>query len=215
MSARTIILCIAVIAIGMLMLPQTLSMFSGQHTWYDPEGRGIPCDKCHFLEMAELASGPHSLIYAQLYNSSASYGGTSGKVGGATFWGGDRVNDRCYGCHQVGNNASGEGEWDNRDDVVHAAVTIACTDCHPWVAGALDRTISSHREFYNNLNLTEEGTLVGGNEACIGCHTSSGVNISWTRYEKIEFAAGKPGGEWQVGEMSATGDNVTFISTGG
>ncbi len=190
-------------------------MFSGQHSWYDPEGRGVACDKCHFLEMAELASGPHSLLYVELYNSSASYSGTPGDAGGATFWGGDAINDRCYGCHQVGNNASGEGGWDDRNDVVHAAVTIACTDCHPWVAGALDRTISSHREFYNNLNQTDEEMLVGGNEACIGCHTSSGVNISWTRYEKIEFACGKPGGEWQVGEMGATGDNVTFISTDG
>ena len=217
MSTRIIILCIAAITIGIFMLPQALSMFSGQHSWHDPKDRGISCDKCHFLEMAELASGPHSLLYGDedLYNSSASYGGTSGKVGGATFWGGDAINDRCYGCHQVGNNASGEGEWDDRNDVVHAAVTIACTDCHPWVADALDTNVSSHREFYSNLNLTDEGTLVGGNEACIGCHTSSGVNISWTRYETIEFACDKPGGEWQVGEMSATGDNVTFISTDG
>lgn len=197
------------------MLPQTLSMFAGQHSWYDPKDRNIPCEKCHVLEMAELSSGPHSVLYDELYNSSASYSGTSGEVGGATFWGGGTTLHRCYGCHQVGSNVSGEGEWADRNDTVHAAVTIACTDCHPRVDDALDEDISAHREFYNNLNLTDGDLLLGSNEACIGCHTSSGVNISWTRYANITFDADKSDGEWQVGEMDAAGSNITFISRGG
>ena len=214
MSARTILLCIAVIAIGIFMLPQTISMFAGQHSWYDPKGRDIPCEKCHFLEMAELASGPHSLLYSELYNRSANYS-TQGQVGGAAFWGGNTTHHRCYGCHQVGNNVSGEGGWGDRNDTAHAAVTIACTDCHPWVDDALNEDVSSHREFYNKLNLTGDGLLLGSNEACIGCHTSSGVNVSWTRSANITFAADKPDGEWQIGGMNATGSNTTFISRDG
>ena len=222
------ILAIAVIGIGLFILPLTLSMFAGQHSWYDPSERGIPCNKCHFLEKEELISthGPHSTFYGDdtsksTYNSSANYNGTPGFVGGSVFWGGDDENDRCYGCHQVGANFSASSPlnttnttWAERNDTVHAAVVIYCVDCHSWVDNALNESLSAHKEFYYDLN-TSPGVLKGGNSACIGCHTGVGVNISWTRNTSITFTADKSSGDWAVSDMSATGNVTNHISSSG
>ena len=223
------ILVIAIIGIGLFILPSTLSMFAGQHSWYDPSERGIPCDKCHFLEKEELmgSSGPHSTLYGddtskKTYNSSANYNGTPGFVGGSVFRGGSDANDRCYGCHQVGANFSASSPlnttnttWAERNDTVHAAVVIYCADCHSWVDDALDESLSAHKEFYSNFNSTNSGLLKGGNSACIGCHTSVRVNISWTRNTSITFTADKSSGDWAVSGMDATGTATNFTGSGG
>jgi len=43
------LLAIAIVAIGIFTLPSTVSLFSGQHSWYDLSGGGnqVPCEKCH------------------------------------------------------------------------------------------------------------------------------------------------------------------------
>ena len=228
MSHANTILAIAIIGIGLFILPSTLSMFAGQHSWYDPKDRGIPCDKCHVLEKEELmgSNGPHSTVYGgaseRTYNSSANYNGTSGFVGGLVFWGGDDPNDRCYGCHQVGANFSASSplnttntSWGDRNDSVHAAVVIYCVDCHSWVDDALNESLSAHNEFYYDLNTTNSGLLKGGNSACIGCHTSVGVNISWTRKTNITFTANKSTGNWAMSDMNATGNETNFTSSSG
>ena len=222
------LLVIAIIGMGLFILPSTLSMFSGQHSWYDPSERGIPCDKCHFLEKEELmgSSGPHSTLYhdasKRTYNSSANYNGTAGFIGGLVFWGGNDENDRCYGCHQVGANFSADSSlnttnttWGERNDTVHAAVVIYCADCHSWVDDALNESLSAHKEFYSSLNTTNSGLLKGGNSACIGCHTGVGVNISWTRNTSITFIADKSSGDWAVSDMNATGTATNFTSSSG
>lgn len=218
------IFVIAIIGIGLFILPSTLSMFAGQHSWYAPSERGIPCDKCHFLERDELmgSGGPHSPNSGlTTYNSSANYNGTPGFVGGLVFWGGDDPNDRCYGCHQVGANFPASSplnatntSWGDRNDTVHAAVVIYCVDCHSWVDDALNESLSAHQEFYYGLNTTE-GLLKGGNSACIGCHTSVGVNISWTRNTSITFIANKSNGDWIINDMNATGSVTNFTSSSG
>jgi len=222
--SRSIILAIAVIGIGLFVLPSTLSMFAGQHSWYNPSEKGIPCDKCHFLEEEELmCGGPHSTLYTgTTYNSSANYNGTSGFVGGSVFWGGDTTNDRCYGCHQVGANYpvssplnTTNTSWGDLNDTVHAAVALYCVDCHGWVDDALNESLSAHKEFYYELNTSESGLLKGGNSACIGCHTGTGVNISWTRYTNITFTANESTGDWALGDMNATGSATNFTSDSG
>ena len=270
MSARTIILCIAVIAIGIFMLPQTLSMFAGQHSWYDPkDNRGIPCEKCHWLESGELtgcAYGLHSphrsadkdfeCIECHNVSMDVSYYFETGAVGEHTP-AHAATTVSCLACHgDLFSNgtfcaASCHGDVGDADEVnvmhilakkynmVHSVSSqqrtiTECVKCHEYyddrvsvmksnvfinhIDTELSHPLESHREFFlgmsENITKSESG-LSGPNEACIGCHTSSGVNISWTRYGMIEFTAGKPDGEWHVGEMSATGDNVTFISTDG
>ena len=270
MSARTIILCIAVIAIGIFMLPQTLSMFSGQHSWYDPSDDAIPCEKCHWLESGELTGcvyGLHSphrsadrdfeCIECHNVTMDVSYYFETGAVGEHTP-AHAATTVSCLACHgDLFSNgtfcaASCHSDIGDADEVnvmhilakkynmVHSVhsqqrTITECVKCHKYyddsvsvmkanvfinhIDTELSHSLESHREFFlgmtgENSTKSESG-LSGPNEACIGCHTSSGVNISWTRYGTIEFTAGKPDGKWHVGEMSATGDNVTFISTDG
>jgi hypothetical protein len=193
---RNLFLIAAIIGIGIFVLPSTLSMFAGQHSWYDPNNNGIPCAKCHFLEEEELAAsgGPHDPDYSGLLNMSANYNGSAGdgNPGGSDFWSGDTVTDRCYGCHQVTGSANSThalaDSWANQNDTVHAAVAVWCIDCHPWVENELTATNAAHKAFYEDL---EGGATITGlqnpNQACLGCHTHVGVNLSWTRNEYVSY----------------------------
>jgi hypothetical protein len=187
------LIAIALVGIGLFVLPSTLSMFAGQHSWYDPNNNGIPCTKCHFLEMEELSTsgGPHSPNYNSILNSSAVYNFTAGAGfnGSTDFWGGAATNDRCYGCHQVTGSSNPASplydSWANQNDTVHAAVAVLCTDCHPWVVNELKA--GAHQAFYEDLNASQVGGLEKENQACIGCHTHVGVNISWTRAAFVSY----------------------------
>jgi len=53
------------------------------------------------------------------------------------------------------------------------------------------------------------------NEACIGCHTHIGVNITWERATTLEFTAGHTEAGWSIGDFNATGTNTTTTSGGG
>ncbi|TFH42339.1 MAG: hypothetical protein E4G94_06465, partial [ANME-2 cluster archaeon] len=142
---KSLFIIIALFGIGLFVLPSTVSMFAGQHAWYnpDPNIEGIPCEKCHVLEQSELmgTNGPHSLTYASLVNTSANYSGIPGASGSAVFWGSATdVTSRCFGCHQVGANFSAGSDydyvntnWSTNRNISHAAIVIQCIDCHPWV----------------------------------------------------------------------------------
>ncbi len=190
---KNLLLLVAIIGIGLFVLPSTLSMFAGQHSWYDPKDSGIPCQKCRFLEAEELAAsgGPHDPNYDGLLNSSANYNGTVGSMGGSDFWGGTTVNDRCYGCHQTTGSVNASHDladsWANQNDTVHAAVAVWCIDCHPWVESELNNSNAAHRDFYIDLNASGTSLLQKPNQACLGCHTHVGVNISWTRAEFVSY----------------------------
>ena len=198
------LIAIALVGIGLFVLPSTLSMFAGQHSWYRLDGNGVPCTKCHFLEMEELSSsnGPHSPGYAgSLYNKSANYSGIPGYTGGEFFWARnqsaptDTDTDRCYACHQTAGSSNTsldaifQGSWSNyNNDSAHAAVAVLCTDCHPWVVSELQGDNATHSDFYNNLITgAYENTLQKENQACIGCHTHVGVNISWERAAFVSY----------------------------
>lgn len=196
MNNKVLLLSVAVVAVGLFALPSTLSMFAGQHSWYDPKSdTGIPCTKCHSLEDAELSGsgGPHDPDYDGLINTSMDYGNGSGNPGGSDFWDGDLVDDRCYGCHQTTGSVNSTHDlydtWDNQRNTVHAAVAVWCIDCHPWVENELMHNEAAHTAFYDDLNETGSGLVVlqDANLACLGCHTHVGVNITWTRNEYVSY----------------------------
>ena len=170
---KNLLLIVAILGIGLFVLPSTLSMFAGQHSWYNIKSETIPCEKCHFLEQEELTEGPHAVGYnSSLYNSSASSAYLN-------IWAGADISDRCYGCHQ-----SSKAGFDN--DSQHAAITVQCIDCHSWVATELQNDSAAHKAFYVDLNTGQE-PLVNAKKACIGCHTHVGVNISWTRAAYLSY----------------------------
>ncbi|CAG0982510.1 hypothetical protein METP3_02167 [Methanosarcinales archaeon] len=69
MNAKFTLAIIALVGIGVFALPSTMSLFAGQHSFYniDATGNQVPCQKCHGDVKAELTSnsntisdGPHA-----------------------------------------------------------------------------------------------------------------------------------------------------------
>jgi len=58
MNAKFTLAIIALIGIGVFALPSTMSLFAGQHSFYniDATGNQVPCKKCHGDVQAELGA---------------------------------------------------------------------------------------------------------------------------------------------------------------
>ena len=257
------ILAIAVIGIGMFVLPSTLSMFAGQHSWYEPQD--IDCSKCHFIEYEEMSSGAYGVHSPH-------------RTADTTF--------ECTDCHNVSMNITYYYATGQKGDhtPAHAATTVSCLACHgdlfsngTYCAASChdfgdpdlevqvntmhtlgnklnmghsgNDCLKCHRNYDDNVTIMRENVfindvddnlsnpleahcsfflgmsgenttksdsgLTGPNEACLGCHTGVGVNISWTRNTSITFTADKSSGNWAVSDMNATGTATNFTSRGG
>lgn len=204
-SKKVALVSLAVVAIGIFALPSTVSLFAGQHVWYDltPDGNDVPCEKCHADVVAEMESqiGPHT-----------------GEMGHGRF--------ECGFCHRISElytYASGSGTGSTLGKEAHAASTIPCMHCHSgktahgeafemgqclkchgmgiiadFDAGGFGLSEvdddskndsgnkSAHLKFV--LDAMNDTTLAGANEACIACHTMIGVKITWTHARVLEFA---------------------------
>ena len=214
---KKIFLGIAILAIGVFVLPQTVAMFAGQHNWYDTtqSGNQVPCEKCH-SDISDELSQP----------------GTTNTI------------HRIMGCDQCHVTAAPNSEGAIRGVNFHAAATAACLDCHnttllygtfqhtpavgalgcltchtnprsiPGSFSAVEILTGSeevHKAFSNQANIAK--LLKGSNEACISCHTHVRVNITWNRATAMEFSATESviGGNptWIIQNFSATGSNIT------
>jgi len=78
----------------------------------------------------------------------------------------------------------------------HAAVTVECVFCHDMVLGNITGSQEAHRNFYNVSN--QSTLLKGGNEACVGCHTHTRVDINWVRKGGYNVTADITGGSWNL-----------------
>ncbi len=194
---RVVLGIIVVLAIGIVALPSTVSLFAGQHYWYNvsQSGNNINCEKCHADISSELtnSNGPHK-------------------------------NFKCEYCHRADANiayASGDGSNINVGNksnwAAHAASTVACMLCHqinassssiltfsslgaiPTASGFNDSGLSP----YNYSNANKPGTLEAhndfikdainstfmedANEACVACHTHVAVELNFTHYKAMDF----------------------------
>ncbi len=190
MSNKLILIGLAIAAIGLLALPQTLALFAGQHNFYDTmaSGNGIPCEKCHADVGVELNQP----------------GGTNAA---------HRAQD-CEGCHMT-TAPTKEGLKQGPGGQFHAAAAPACLDCHGGSGPGLDaREILTgseevHKPFANQANDTAK-LLKGANEACISCHTHVAVQINWTKaymlsFSADEFTASDGTHGWTVGNFATAG----------
>jgi hypothetical protein len=204
-SKGLVLLTIAVVAIGILGLPSTVSLFSGQHAWYNlsPKGNDVPCEKCHADIVAEMDAlvGPHT-----------------GETGYGRF--------ECEYCHrifEIYTYASGYGTSAKPGKEAHAASTIPCMHCHsgkvaqhgevskedclkchdavypptfeaggfglvgpPQVPGDTGSN-AAHKAFV--MDAINNSDMEDANEACIACHTYVPVKINWTHACSLEFNA--------------------------
>jgi len=62
-SGNMMLLAVAVVAVGIFAPPSAISLFAGQHTWYNlTENQSVPCEKCHADVANEMSAliGPHT-----------------------------------------------------------------------------------------------------------------------------------------------------------
>ena len=239
MKTKSLVLSVAIVAVGLFVLPTTVSMFAGQHSWYDPKDQGIPCEKCHWLEYEEMVGVDR----------------TTGHVPHV----GEGWKFECEECHNVTMNVS---HYFHTGDVgehtpAHAATTVACLDCHgggklsrdamhnmhtgegvyykykgggmtctnchghgannsfiQYVDDELSNPREAHRAFYLAMK-NEETQLSDANEACLGCHTRTGVNITWKRNSHVSYhvTCDKNGYNVTWNTSDNLGTNQTFFNS--
>lgn len=167
MNNKILLLSVAVIAVGLFAMPNTLSLFAGQHTF--DAGANVSCQKCHQDIYDELST-------AYMYGTSTAHKDTPSLV-------------QCKGCHKTGNvtgfgtKASTLGYYNLsiKDKGAHAIVTLECIVCHDKVVTNLTNSSEAHRPFYYNATDANSTILTGANEACVACHTHTNVRITWRR----------------------------------
>ncbi|MFQ6055932.1 MAG: hypothetical protein ACE5J3_08140 [Methanosarcinales archaeon] len=148
MKSQTILLAIAAVAIGVFAMPSTVSLFTGQHTFYN--GSSVKCEKCHmdiYEEFKKIVDSGGSTAHA----SAKWTGGTAGQK----FF-------ECTECHRVDINISyyyQKGLTSGEKPKAHAAQTVPCLACHK---GELKE--SGMHKLRNKYGMAKGGT------GCDNCH---------------------------------------------
>lgn len=200
MNSRIFLLAVAVAAVGLFAMPNTLTLFSGQHTFYGPAD--VNCKKCH------------QDIYDEMNNNISTAHTTQ------------NMTDKCIGCHRTGDltgvplngtDYTGTHTTDVKNNSqAHAAVTLECITCHTGVANELTGTDEAHTVYYygsisnkthpNGVLGTDYNQTViqlkGANTACVGCHTHITMNITWVRAKGYSMIANESTGSY----------NLTFLA---
>ncbi len=209
------LLAMGLVGIVLIVMPQTISLFAGQHSWYNLTltGSDVACDKCHGDLEAEMSSA------------------------------GSHVSMKCWYCHATLNltgftYASGDGTGSVPGEETHTASAVECMECHEgfgidtfstcsschftstpdhpeeWFdepCGNCHATYTGEPHFTSKLeaggfNLTVNSSdtgekaahrqfaleaigdniMEGANEACIGCHTAADVNTTYQLPNRYE-----------------------------
>ena len=197
MNSKVLLLSVAVIAIGLFAMPSTLSLFAGQHTFYN--GSEVKCEKCH------------ADIYSELGNSLENTAHTAG------------VFADCEYCHKTNTtnlsvpisgtaNANYTGTNVTGNANAHAAVTMECINCHTGVDEELQGSEAAHGAYYNASNASGATVKMNGaNVACIGCHTHAYINVTWTRAIGYNITSTANSTGWDLNfSMNNSIPNVTY-----
>lgn len=159
MKGRTVLLALSVFVVGLLAMPTTLSLLSGQHTFYSAN-TVYYCKNCHSNIWSELQGDANN---------------TAPPHSGDMFV-------ECKGCHRSGNISTYYFYWNdvgisgNKEQNLsgaHAAITVECTFCHDMVAANITDPGEAHKPLYDAA--ITESLLKGANEACTVCHTDAGA----------------------------------------
>ena len=210
-----ILLSVAVIAVGLFVLPQTMAMFVGQHTFFSvktTDDQYVLCEKCHVNEVYEWKAntGAHANYSKKLdggcfchqinETALAVYGLTNTTSSGAygfnfTNWRWNSTNDsgEWYNTSADGGNGSWELGWrpglgKSEGGSPHAAVIIDCVDCHYNEMVQINNPDSAHYAFWNQTK-TGRSANTDNNTVCMACHTHTHLNITWERIEGLTIIA--------------------------
>ena len=182
---NVLLLGVAIVAIGLFVIPSTMSMFVGQHQWYSvktPAQQYQLCERCHQAEVGEWTanSGAHSTYaltgegcFCHQINETqiAGFGINTSVIGDFGF----EIFNESGGINS--SNASWLTAW-RTQDTPHAAITIGCTDCHVNATAQLANNDSAHKQFQEQATSSAGATA---NTACMACHTMVGLDITMER----------------------------------
>jgi len=188
------LLAIAIVAIGIFVLPITVSLFAGQHAWYnlEPYGSQVLCEKCHADIGDEMVStGAHKDFPCEnCHRTDADVGSYARGVdpdGGGPGSGAHAAStEECLICH----------DFECEGNYTHVYIAAAdCQACHPMLfpmlypptAGGFNLTKApndsgtkaAHNAFVFGSKDENSTLLEGANEACIACHTKIMVKIGF------------------------------------
>ena len=213
MNSKILLLSIAVISVGLFAMPSTLSLFAGQHTFYN--GSSVQCVKCHqdiASEIGTTAPAVHYTIASQSGRAACAVCHTTGNVTSIPVGKNMSALDGSY-------NYTFKTENVTTNSGAHAAVTKQCESCHTGVPAELQGVNESHGAFYNatKQESSTNGTniLKGSNEACIGCHTHVVVNITWVRSVGYNMTVTEAtNGDYTINITSVNSTTKTTYSAG-
>ncbi len=178
MNAKTTLVLIALIGVGLVALPQTMALFAGQHTFVniDATGNQIECLKCHGDIQAEMTTAL----------------GTNPMTGTVA----PHANFTCEYCHRVeagaasGDNAYGQLTYSNGNSSIVLLVTLQDME-------ALNVPTSI------TVNGTKSATTIS-TKAMIGtskvseCYKKSTTNTACTEDNATELFAPEPSGMKEI-----------------
>lgn len=224
-----VLVAIAIVAIGLFALPSSVSLFSGQHTWYDlsvTEGSDVPCEKCHADINDEMISGLNGVHEGLAgpgcdchrvndtttrFGTGVAIGGYGGAapVPGTTSHAAETI--ACMICHERGNEAYYPFAGGFNQSEIEATGGAGTPYRYDWADGSGGEH-AAHNQFIGQA--IADDLMEDSNEACIGCHTMVGMNINWTKNEDLAFSAEEDAnGIWTLSGFEAQGSNVTHVYT--
>lgn len=225
-SSKLVLVAIAIVAVGLFALPSSVSLFSGQHTWYDlslTEGSDVPCQKCHDDindEMVSADNGVHEALAGpgcdchRVNTTGVAIGGYDGNapVPGTTSHAAETI--ACMICHEEDGDKQLAGypfAGGFSQSLVEASAGGSTTP-YTYSSGGIGGEHAAHNQFIGQA--IHDPLMEDSNEACIACHTRVGVNIQWTKNTIMSFEAGEDNlGVWTVSDFAATGDDITNVSS--
>ena len=154
MTVKLVLLLLAVIAIGMYAIPNTLAMYTGEPQLTSvARGGEVDCESCH---------GSSAKIYADLNKSSSAHSEFT-----------------CRGCHGFTNYTA-----NSDDQLRHAATAaVSCVDCHAdsvfFTSTIAVKKLNATSAAYKHRSETA-GRFTGNDTdldgPCIKCHMSVAVS---------------------------------------
>lgn len=188
------ILGFAIVAIGLFIIPSTMSMFMGSHRWYtvtSASGQYDMCERCHFAEVGEWKAntGAHSAYSAVMSVDGRDPGCFCHQINATALeeFGINRTAIDNFG-YEIFNesgdlNTSIQDDWNESwrtKSTPHAAITIECISCHTNASAQLNNENEAHKPFFDQSRNSSVGS---NNTACMACHTMIGLNITMNRVE--------------------------------
>jgi len=192
-NLKQMFLIIAVLSAVAVAMTHTVTLFSGQHSWYDLSGSGsnVPCLKCHEDIGRELDSGGvHTSIDCECCHRTSKMVGYAA-VNGSLVEPGQGAHsastEECMLCH----NGIRRPETNFTHDYLSSSACFQCHDSDYVLLAAAaggfgltpdlcdTGTKAAHRSFVLEAMIVDDSLMAGANEACIACHTTIKANIEF------------------------------------